>query len=59
MTSVSNVTGVSVVAMDIGDARVSVAYIGNMEQLQDALSARGISLSKSGGEWVLSGSAIQ
>lgn len=59
MMTVSNVTGVSVVAMDIGEARVSVAYIGGTDQLEDALDAKGISLSKNGGEWTLSGSAIQ
>ena len=54
MSTVANVTGVSVVAMDIGEARVSIAYIGGVDQLKDALSAQGIFLTKSGGEWSLS-----
>jgi hypothetical protein len=54
MAGVANVTGVNVVAMDIGEARVSVAYIGGAESLKDALAARGIYLTKNGGEWALS-----
>ena len=55
MTAVPNVTGVNVLAMDIGEARVSIAYIGSTDQLKDALSAQGIFLTKNDGEWLLSG----
>jgi len=54
MAGVANVTGVSVVAMDIGEARVSVAYLGGQEALKDALAAHGVYLTKNGGEWALS-----
>jgi len=54
LSGVANVTGVSVVAMDIGEARVSVAYLGGTESLKDALAAHGVYLTKSGGEWALS-----
>jgi hypothetical protein len=56
MTTVPNVTGVNVLAMDIGEARVSIAYLGSAEQLKDALSAQGIFVTKSGGVWTLSSS---
>ncbi|HTT97949.1 MAG TPA: hypothetical protein VMF58_07855 [Rhizomicrobium sp.] len=54
LTSVANVTGISVVAMDIGEARISVAYLGGPDALKDALAAKGVYLTKSGGEWALS-----
>jgi hypothetical protein len=57
MATVPNVTGVNVVAMDIGEARVSVAYIGNTDQLKDALADKGIFLSKNDGAWTLSGAS--
>jgi hypothetical protein len=56
MSTVPNVTRVDVLAMDIGETRVSIAYLGSAEQLQDALSAQGIFLTKMDGEWLLSGS---
>jgi hypothetical protein len=59
MAAVPNVTGVNVLAMDVGEARVSIAYLGSTDQLRDALAAQGISLSKNGGEWSLSGSGAQ
>ncbi len=49
----SNVTQVTVTAMDIGYARLSLAYIGTPEQLRDSLSAAGISLTNKGGQWML------
>lgn len=56
MATVPNVTGVEVLAMDIGEARVSIAYLGSAEQLRDALSAQQISLTKTDGGWSISGS---
>lgn len=55
MATVPNVASVSVQAMDIGEARVTIAYLGSTDQLKDALSTQGISLVKNGGEWSLSG----
>jgi len=54
LMSVANVTAVTVVAMDIGEARVTVAYLGNTDALKDALASHGVSLAKSGGDWTLS-----
>lgn len=54
LAGAANVTGVNVIAMDIGEARVSIAYIGGSDSLKDALAARGVYLTKSGGEWALS-----
>ncbi len=56
MATVSNVSGINVLAMDIGEARVSIAYLGTTEQLREALSAQGIALTSHGGEWSLSAS---
>lgn len=55
MATVPNVSGVSVQAMDIGEVRITLAYLGTTDQLRDALGAQGISLVKTGGEWSLSG----
>ena len=53
MAGVPNVAGVSVVAMDIGDAQISVSYLGTTDQLHDALAQAGIVLTKNGGGWQL------
>jgi hypothetical protein len=49
----SNVTQVTVTAMDIGYVRVAVCYIGTSDQLRDALGAAGISLTNRNGQWML------
>lgn len=54
MAAIPNISGMNVVAMDIGEARVAIAYLGATDQLKDALLAQGIILAKSGGEWSLS-----
>lgn len=54
MMGVANVTGVNVVAMDIGEARVSIAYLGGTDSLKEALSSRGVYLTRSGDGWMLS-----
>lgn len=54
MATVPNVAGISVQAIDIGAAKITIAYLGSTEQLRDALSAQGISLSRNGSEWSLS-----
>ena len=59
MMSIANVTGVSVLAMDIGEARISIAYLGNTDALKDALDSKGIALTKSGGGWMLSAGNAQ
>jgi len=56
MATVPNVRGVDVLAMDIGEAHVSIAYLGTPEQLRDALSLQQMSLTKTDAGWLLSGS---
>ncbi len=59
ISTVPNVTHVNVLAMDIGEARISIAFVGSAEQLREALSAEGMLLTKTDGEWSLSGSRTQ
>ena len=54
LAGVPNVSGVTVVAMDIGAARLSLSYIGTADQLRDALAQSGLVLTKSGGSWQIS-----
>ena len=56
--AVSNVTGSRVVAMDIGEARLQLAYLGTTDQLRDALAQAGLQLNQSAlpgdaDEWTL------
>jgi hypothetical protein len=58
LTSVPNVTSVTVGAMDIGEARIALGYLGTPEQLHEALSQASLQLSNTDpaantGEWVL------
>ncbi len=57
LATVSNVTGVTVTAMDMGYARVSLTYIGGMDQLREVLGGAGLNLSSRGGQWVLAAGA--
>lgn len=54
LAGVPNVAGVTVVAMDIGEARLSLSYLGTVDQLRDALAQAGITLVNRGGVWQLS-----
>ncbi|HWA88665.1 MAG TPA: hypothetical protein VG889_01425 [Rhizomicrobium sp.] len=54
MAAVPNVANVAVQAMDIGEARIVITYLGNTDQLRDALAQQGISLTKAGSDWSLS-----
>ncbi|HEY0282294.1 MAG TPA: DUF2066 domain-containing protein [Rhizomicrobium sp.] len=54
LAGVPNVAGVTVVAMSIGDARLSLSYLGTVDQLREALAQAGLLLVKSGGAWQLS-----
>ena len=51
LSSVPNVAGVNVSAMDIGQARLSISYIGTTEQLRVALAQAGIVLTGHGSTW--------
>ena len=60
LTVVPNVAGVTVSAIDIGQARLTISYLGTTDQLRGALAQAGLTLVKSGGMWQLSqGSAGQ
>ncbi|GAA0542733.1 hypothetical protein GCM10008941_23340 [Rhizomicrobium palustre] len=54
LSAVPNVSNVNVAAMDIGQARLVISYLGSPEQLKAALSQAGLVLSQRGGAWQLS-----
>jgi len=54
LASVPNVASVSVAAMDLGQARLAISYIGTTEQLRAALAQAGITLSEHAGVWQIS-----
>ena len=54
LAGVPNVAGVTVVAMDIGAARLSLSYIGTIDQLRDGLGQAGLTLVNRGETWQLS-----
>jgi hypothetical protein len=51
--TVSNVTGMTVTAMDINYARINLSYLGGVEQLREALGAAGLTLTNRDGQWML------
>ncbi len=53
LAGLENVTGVQVVAMDVGYARLSIAYQGSQDQLRDAMSGQGLNLSGRPGAWMI------
>mgnify|MGYP001449136361 CR=1 FL=1 len=57
LAAVPNVSAVAVTAMDIGAARLSVSYLGSVEQLKDALKQAGIALTETAGVWHLKAGA--
>ena len=52
-----NVTNVQVVAMNMGYARLSIAYMGTTAQLRDSLNEKGLALSGRGDQWTLAAGA--
>jgi hypothetical protein len=54
--AVSTISDVTVVAMDIGEARVAISYVGTTDQLGEQLARAGLTLSNDNGQWWLSGS---
>jgi hypothetical protein len=50
---VGNVTGTTVTAMDMNFARISIGYVGGVDQLREALNAAGLALTNRGGQWTL------
>jgi hypothetical protein len=57
LAGIDNVTGVQVVAMDVGYARLSIAYQGTQDQLHDAMSGQGFTLSGRPGAWIITRAA--
>jgi hypothetical protein len=57
LSAMDNVTNVQVVAMNLGYARLSIAYQGSAEQLRDAMSEQGLALSGRGGQWTITAGA--
>ncbi len=53
LSTVPVVTEVQVVAMNVGEARVAISYVGTPEQLQAVAAQSSIELSNSGGGWQL------
>ena len=53
LAGIENVTGVQMVAMDVGYARLSIAYQGTQDQLHDAMSGQGLTLSGRPGAWII------
>lgn len=53
LAGVSQVTGITLVAMDTGYVRMQINYMGTPDQLREALSAARLSLTSRGGQWLL------
>lgn len=53
LSGIGNVTGVTVTAMNINYARISLAYMGGVDQLREAVGAAGLTLTNRGGQWML------
>lgn len=54
LASVPSVSDVFVTAMNIGEARITISYVGTQDQLADQLSQAGLALSSQNGAWRLS-----
>ena len=54
LTGLANITNVQVTAMDVGYARLSIAYVGTQAQLRDALNDEGFNLANRAGQWMIS-----
>ena len=58
LSTVPNVSDVTVAAMDTGEARVVVTYLGNLDQLHDNMTKSGFDMtSNDGGAWTLAQSS--
>lgn len=54
LSGISNITGVQLVAMNTGYARLTLAYTGSPDQLREAMGGAGLNLASHGGQWMLS-----
>ena len=59
LEAVSTISDVNVVAMNIGEARIAISYVGGPDQLNEQLGKEGLSLSNERGEWWLSRSSSE
>jgi len=53
LSGMENVTNVQVVAMNLGYARLAIAYQGSLDQLRSAMSEQGLAVSGRAGQWVI------
>ncbi|HEY4078047.1 MAG TPA: hypothetical protein VGM26_14045 [Rhizomicrobium sp.] len=54
IATIGNVQSLTVTAMDMNYARLSIVYLGGLDQLREALGGAGLSLtSRGGGQWIL------
>lgn len=51
--AVPTITDVNVLAMDIGEARIEIAYVGSTDQLNEQLARQGLNLANESGQWWL------
>ena len=51
LAGVQTVVGLETIAIDSGEARFSIAYVGSFDQLRDSLNASGISMNTRDGVW--------
>jgi hypothetical protein len=54
LAAIANISSTNMQAMDIGEARVAITYLGTPDQLRQTLADHGMVLSKAGGDWILS-----
>ena len=59
IAGVPNVASVTVAAMDIGEARLTIAYLGSTDQLKAALAQAGVVLRGGPGSWQIGAGAGQ
>jgi len=53
LSGLSQVTEVKLTAMNLGYARMQIAYMGSADQLREALAGARLSLTNRGGQWLL------
>jgi hypothetical protein len=58
LATVPTLSSVSILAMDVGLARLSLSYLGGVEQLRESLARAGLKLEKAEGGWRLSSSSV-
>lgn len=59
IAGVPNVASVNIAAMDVGEARLTISYIGTPDQLKAVLAQAGVSLTGRGGNWQIGPGAGQ